>query len=199
MWTRQLLFHKRNHNAFWLLQFMIVTIFVTNDTLFIFESRAARSVTCDVFENVYPGNDAYNELVCRGWYAFHDGQYQEAMFAFRRADEIDLFEFPNFKLLPILALTAARLGENHLANHFLREAELTLFIANGELLCVAENAGFALYRRGQRLPEPQPTQVIVRMCGDIYDALYSLQSIDEARWRTELNENFLRIRDLIVD
>jgi hypothetical protein len=171
--------------------------------LFLLQSRysfaeTTSSPTCKAFEVVLPGNQAYNKLVCQAADHFEHGNYRASSGRLEEAARLQLFEFPNFKILPLLALSYHRSGEKKKALETLEQARVSLLIANGEIECVEAATGFFLYRRGQEFKHPSEDEIMNRMCGAIYDYLYQMQSLDTALWRAELVSKFLEIRRAIT-
>ncbi len=161
-------------------------------------SPAADAPACQTFEVVLPGNKIYNNLVCQAVKDFKQENYGASTSRLEEAARLNLFEFPNFKILPLLALSYHRAGEKKKALKTLEHARVSLLIANGEIECVETGTGFFLDRHGQKFEHPSEDEIMNRMCGAIFDYLYEMQSLETALWRDELVRRYLEIRRAIM-
>ena len=92
-----------------------------------------RFYEAQAFEVVLPGNKIYNDLVCQAVKDFEQENYRASIRRLEEAGRLILFEFPNFKILPLLALSYHRAGEKKKALKTLEQARVSLLIANGEI------------------------------------------------------------------
>ena len=159
---------------------------------------AADAPACQAFETVSPGNMIYNDLVCQAIRDFEQENYRASIRRLEEAGRLILFEFPNFKILPMLALSYHRAGEREKAIETLEQARITLLIANGEIECVETNTGYFLDHHGQGFEHPSEDEIMNRMCGAIFDYLYQMESLEVALWRAELVRRYLEIRRAIT-
>ena len=153
---------------------------------------------CQAFEVVLPGNMVYNDVVCQAIKDFEQENYGASIRRLEEAGRLNLFEFPNFKILPLLALSYHRAGEKKKALKTLEQARVSLLIANGEIECVETDTGFFLDRHGQEFEHPSKDEIMNRMCGAIFDYLYQMESLEVALWRADLVKRYLEIRRAIT-
>lgn len=133
---------------------------------------ARADLYCEAYE-VLKGHDAYNVLLCAGIAAYDDGQYGEAVSAFKKALDEPLFEYPNFELLPRLALAYHSSGAHRLAEEYLAVSELTFSVYFGILECREENNNYWLVDHfGEKLGHPLAERTMNRMCGAILEPIY---------------------------
>ena len=179
---------------------VLVVTFVLAVTLCVPASCARdkeEDVTCDVAE-VVAGAVEYNELARSGVALMKDGAYREAAKHFERALKIPLFEQPNFKLLPRLALAQFRAGDREKADATLERAELALSVLAGVVYCVEGEAGFELvYSTGHPVTSSQEANVAGRMCGAAYDGYYVRPTLESFVRDSELLQCFFDIREEI--
>lgn len=134
---------------------------------------------CDAHE-LQQGAFAYNRLVCDGIRAYDQGQYRLAIEAFENALTKPIFEYPNFELLPRLALAYHFAGEADKAQETLSLAELTFSIFFGVLRCRESPDGsdwFVEDRSGNLVEHPFVERANNRMCGAILEPIYRPHSM----------------------
>lgn len=127
---------------------------------------------CEAYE-VLQGHDTYNALLCAGIVAYDGGRFEEAVGTFEKALDQPLFEYPNFELLPRLALAYFSSGEDRSAREYLAESELTFSVYFGILECKEEkNVYWLADHFGQRVNHPLADRTMNRMCGAILEPIY---------------------------
>lgn len=133
---------------------------------------------CDTHE-LQQGEVAYNRLVCDGLSAYDRGQYWVAIEAFEIALNERLFEYPNFELLPRLALAYHLVGETEKAQETIALAELTFSIFFGVIRCREEDNNYwlAMDWSGEAFEHPLAERAINRMCGAILEPIYEPNSM----------------------
>ncbi len=144
-------------------------------TLILWQSGTAMArgnLPCEAYE-VLQGHDTYNGLLCAGLAAYDSGQYGEAVVALREALDQPLFEYPNFELLPRLALAYQNSGDHRLAEEYLAISELTFSVYFGIFECKEENNLYWLTDYfGQKVGHPLAERTMNRMCGAILEPIY---------------------------
>lgn len=142
-----------------------------------FSASSVLPPICDATELV-ERNDNYNHLVCDGIELYKAKHYRDASVAFEAALREPLFEYPNYKVLPILALAYSRAGDMSKAISTLRKAELSLSILIGSLRCVETKTGFDLIGEPSELLQyKERSEVIKNMCGAEYEYVYKQRSL----------------------
>ncbi len=127
---------------------------------------------CAAYE-VLQAHDTYNAMLCAGIAAYDGGRYGEAAVAFKKALDQPLFEYPNFELLPRLALAYHSSGASRLAKEYLAVSELTFSVYFGILECKEENNVYWLADHfGQKVGHPLAERTMNRMCGAILEPIY---------------------------
>ncbi len=170
---------------------------------FIFLSQSATASArgdfpCEAYE-VLQGHDAYNTLLCAGIVAYDDGQFEEAVGALEKALGQPLFEYPNFELLPRLALAHHFSGARRLAEEYLAISELTFSVYFGILECKEENNVYWLADRfGQMIKHPLAERTMNRMCGAILEPIYRPETLARIGYNCRLLET-LGAAQLVVN
>ena len=138
-------------------------------------------------------------MLCAGLAAYDTGQYEEAVAALRKALDQPLFEYPNFELLPRLALAYQNFGAGRLAEEYLAESELTFSVYFGILECKEENNVYWLADHfGQRVKHPLAERTMNRMCGAILEHIYRPATLARIAFNCRLLET-LRAAQLAVN
>ncbi|MBO6634685.1 hypothetical protein [Parvibaculum sp.] len=131
---------------------------------------------CESSDVQFPADRAYREKTCRGERLEKEGRYGEAAEAYQAALDMDLFEVPNFELLPRLALMHHMAGDEAQARETLEEAKLALQVMAGAVVCYGSDGTTEFHlkeRSGARLPDsPLTEKVMNRMCGAMYEGTY---------------------------
>jgi len=149
------------------------------------------------------GNDAYNRQVCSGVYAMAAGHYDDAIRSFEDALEMHLFEYPNFALLPRLALAYWNAGRAEEALIALEKAELSLRVLVGIYRCherADDSHWILITSSGGPVLGEYVEETTRRMCGAAYADMYEF---DESRpWKSfeangRLVAHFLNIKMII--
>jgi tetratricopeptide (TPR) repeat protein len=132
---------------------------------------------CEAYE-VLQGHDTYNALLCAGIVAYDGGRFEEAVGTFKKALDQHLFEYPNFELLPRLALAYQHSGDHRLAEEYLAESELTFSVYFGIFECMEENNVYWLADHfGQKVKHPLAERTMNRMCGAILESIYRPETL----------------------
>ena len=153
---------------------------------------------CEAYE-VLQGHDAYNALLCAGMAAYDGGQFEEAVGDFKKALDQPLFEYPNFELLPRLALAHHFSGSRRLAEEYLAISELTFSVYFGILECREDNNVYWLADHfGQRVSHPQAESTMNRMCGAILEPIYRPATLARIGYNCRLIET-LRAAQIAIN
>lgn len=140
----------------------------------------------------------YDVLACEGLELMEKKAYAEAAKRFERALAIGLFEQPNYKLLPLLALAHHRAGDKAKALAALESAELALNVLTGIGKCVDEGDDkFVLYEEGMPVRSPQAAATVDRMCGAILEDYYMPSSLRRFVAFADRVREFLEVSDEI--
>jgi hypothetical protein len=124
-----------------------------------------------VAPEVVAGAAEYNRLACQGIDLMAQGRNREAIEILQQALAIKLFEQPNHRLLPRLALATFRAGLD--AQEALEEAELATELLVGVLRCQETDDGFRIVSPSTRQPTSRLLPMVAhRMCGAAYDYYY---------------------------
>ncbi len=161
-------------------------------------ASAREDFPCEARETL-KGHDTYNGLLCAGITAYDSGRYEEAVAAFKKALDQFLFEYPNFELLPRLALAHQKSGARRLAEEYLAESELTFSVYFGILECKEENNVYWLADHfGQRVKHPLAERTMNRMCGAILEPIYRPATLARIAFNCRLYES-LRAAQLAIN
>jgi len=156
-----------------------------------------RDEKCTTLELV-EGYDTYNGLVCEGIRLMGQGLNADAAERFEKALEIQLFEQPNFQLLPRLALARSRAGDRLRAKAASETAEIALQILTGVARCVETDEWFELVTvYGERIRSPHHHAVVRRMCGAARDGCYLHQSLEAFLHDADLAHYFFEVKSEI--
>jgi tetratricopeptide (TPR) repeat protein len=170
-------------------------------TIILWQSATASArgdLLCEARETV-EGHDTYNGLLCAGIAADDSGRYEEAVAAFKKALDQFLFEYPNFELLPRLALAYQKSGARRLAEEYLAESELTFSVYFGILECKEENNVYWLADHfGHRVKHPLAERTMNRMCGAILEHIYRPATLARIAFNCRLYES-LRAAQLAIN
>ncbi len=170
-------------------------------TIFLWQSATASArgdFPCEAYETLQ-GHDTYNGLLCTGLAAYGSGQYEEAVAALRNALDQPLFEYPNFELLPRLALAYQYSGARRLAEEYLAESELTFSVYFGILECREENNVYWLADHfGQKVGHPLAERTMNRMCGAILEPIYRPATLARISYNCRLFET-LRTAQIAIN
>lgn len=152
---------------------------------------------CTDIETV-SSNQKYNELVCGGIDAMHQGKYDDAINLLEKAANTPLLEYPNFKVYPRLALAYSKIGNQKKAQANLEKARLSLSVLVGIYHCSETGDGFFIAQGVDVKVDSQFNDEIAKqVCGEAYDYVYELDSLDTVVANAKLIENYLSIRDQI--
>jgi tetratricopeptide (TPR) repeat protein len=147
--------------------------------------------------------DQYNRLVCDGIRAMADGNQSQAVDSFEKALGIQLFEYPNFVLLPRLALAYWSAGRVEDAYATLEKARLTLLVLVGIYRCQERESDWTYQlvdASGQLVRERYAEEINSLMCGAAYVDIYALdewRSLESFVVDGQLVDHYLRIRAII--
>jgi hypothetical protein len=146
------------------------------------------------------GDPPYDDLVCTGIAMMVRHDYRRAIDSFERALKINLFEWPNFMLLPRLALAYHRAGDRAKAAEMLEKAELTLQVFTKMLACVAtdgDNNSIIIHNYpGPIYPikSPYHQEVVKIMCGDAFESNYEFMTLEGLAGEGPLLRNYVTIK-----
>jgi hypothetical protein len=169
--------------------------------IFLGQSAAASArgdFPCEAYETLQ-GHDTYNGLLCSGIAAYGSGQYEDAVAALRKALDQPLFEYPNFELLPRLALAYHLSGARRLAEEYLAVSELTFSVYFGIFECKEENNVYWLADHfGQKIGHPLAGRSMNRMCGAILEPIYRPATLERIGHNSRLFET-LRAAQIAIN
>ena len=138
----------------------------------------AQAQTCRAPERVQ-GAAEYNRMVCDAVSRFEAKDYASAADLLERASKLELYEYPNYRVLPRLALTYAHLGKSEQARILLAQVRLSLEVLYRLSRCIETSNGFGLVDERGPLPSDSSTHAVVaRMCGEVYQGLYEQSNLD---------------------
>ncbi len=153
-----------------------------------------KNLDCEVIELV-EGNLDYNRLVCEGVRHMQQGHPVDAGLTFEKAMRMPLFEFPNFKLYPRLALSYFRAGNRDKAKETLKKSELALSVLIGSAYCKETEKGFRLVKQEGIAPESHyESEIARRMCGAAYEYVYSQRSFEIVLHNARLIEAYVEAK-----
>lgn len=153
---------------------------------------------CEAYE-VLQAHDTYNAMLCAGIAAYDGGRYEEAVAAFKKALDQPLFEYPNFELLPRLALAYHFSGARRLAEEYLAVSELTFSVYFGIFECKEENNVYWLADHfGQKIGHPLAGRSMNRMCGAILEPIYRPATLERIGHNSRLFET-LRAAQIAIN
>lgn len=144
----------------------------------------------------------YNQLVCDGVEAMQAGRYLDAVRRFEQGLDITLFEFPNFMLLPRLALAYSKAGRAKEARQTVEEARIALSVLTGLYACsyTADGSNFQIRDRyGNVLTSPEAEHAKTRMCGEMYEPIYTDRSLEDIFYDAKLIEVYLNAKSEILE
>jgi hypothetical protein len=121
------------------------------------------------------------------------GRFAEAARDFEQALAIRLFEIPNFQLFPKLALAYSRAGDKRAARLNLERGRIALSLLVGVYHCDETPTGYLLDEAGTPLEGPQASEIMRRMCGAIYEHIYTSSSLEGFVWRARLVEYYFTV------
>jgi tetratricopeptide (TPR) repeat protein len=152
---------------------------------------------CTAIETV-SSNQEYNELVCAGIDAMHQGKYQDAINLLERAGNISILEYPNFKVYPLLALAYSKVGDQKKAKENLEKARLSLSVLVGIYHCTETVDGFYISHGINVKVDSQFNDNVARkICGESYDYVYDVDSLETVVANAKLIESYFSIRNQI--
>lgn len=155
---------------------------------------------CNAIELIAGQTAALDEDVCQAVADFQRGNYREAAEALERASTIPLLEFPNFSVLPRLALAHWRAGNREKAHAALAQAELALLVFVHNVRCAeSSGGGFFLSHDGKTpITHTFRNEVAERMCGDALSSRYEQKSLEEVVYDAALIKFYFEVRDEIA-
>ncbi len=169
-------------------------------TIILWQSATASArgnFPCEAYE-VLQGHDIYNALLCTGIAAYDGGQFVEAVAALKKAFDQPLFEYPNFELLPRLALAHHFSGARRLAEEYLAVSELTFSVYFGILECrEANNVYWLADHFGDKVDDPMAERTMNRMCGAILEPIYRPATFSRIGYNCRLLETLQAARTAI--
>lgn len=133
-------------------------------------------------EDFVQGNDIYNDLVCDAKDSISRGDYSQAHQQLLEASRIQLFEEPNFRLYPLLALVDFRLGNKKNAIRNLKKAELSLMVYAELAQCTSYDEDRGL--KGLDIDRFEPTlrkEIADEMCWFAFST-YSRATLKAIEW-----------------
>jgi hypothetical protein len=144
---------------------------------------------------IVSGEEEYNSLVCEGKDFAKRGLYTKAVEALKAAAELHFSEFPNYKVLPLLAETQLLAGDRKSAEETLQIARLSLSVLAQVIACSdSASSPMALVSGGRRLESTAAVAAAERMCGGIYESYYERRpSLASFVRDAEVVEEFLRV------
>ena len=147
------------------------------------------------------GYEVYDKLVCSGISLMEKHEFREAVKAFEKASQISLHEFPNFKLLPRLALAHFYLGDTEKALQTLGKAELSLMVLARMVRCQEKNDRYSLvWNSGdapQKVNSSYHDEVAGIMCGTAYEYIYEAHELETVVYDASLVQEFLKAKEAI--
>lgn len=151
------------------------------------------------------GYKEYDELVCAGIQSLNQARYQEAIEQFKRAMEIPLFEYPNFKLYSRLALANFKNGDKKKAAELLSKAEISIKIFTRIYHCKSisdDDSSYIIEKlisgTFYRVDSPFHDEIANTMCSSAYDGIYNPEWLDGILDDSEVVKNYIEIRREIV-
>lgn len=152
---------------------------------------------CEAPELVGPSPPQYASLICSSLELAEEGDFAEAAKYLESALDVHLYEYPNYRALPRLALYYARSGNTIAGDLMLEEARLALSIVLGLISCVSNDEGFHLESGGVRLESASGPAAVERMCGEAYESFYAQTDLQSIRQDLPLLEAYYSAQDLL--
>lgn len=160
-------------------------------------ASAANKNACDAMELI-DISKSYNKLVCEGIDSMSQGNYDVAISSFEQAMKQSIYEVPNFKLYPRLALAYSLNGNKDKAKENLEKAELSLLVFSRIYKCVEGDKGYFIAKEswGQeyKVDSPYREEIANRMCGAAYENMYERESLEDILIESKLVKNYLEIK-----
>lgn len=152
---------------------------------------------CNAIELVEGGKD-YNSLVCQGHEAMSVGNYRSAIDLLEKAAAIHLFETPNYKLYPTLALAYFKTGNEEKAKEYLEKARLALSIVVGIMHCEDTDSSFYIAEYETQVVDSKYNKDIAQtMCGEAYEEAYAGRTLKGIAADAELIKYYFSVRTQI--
>lgn len=153
---------------------------------------AAQETQCDAPELV-AGNAHYNELVCHAVDLVRRQDYANAVEVLEGAMRMTLYDSPNFRLYPLLALAYWRGGDSVRAKENLEKARLSVLVLTGVYRCEeSRSGGLLLGSYGKTVGDRRAVEVSRRMCGAAYEDLYRFTPVLELEWERSFELAWLK-------
>ena len=156
--------------------------------------------SCDAPELFGKDDNDYNRLVCEGTTHMQRQQYTQAVRAFEAAMQKTLYDSPNFVLYPRLALAYLRAGDPAKARATLKKGEIALSIFIGAVKCLETNEQLNVIKQAGSdsdravYESPYWPEVSRRMCGAMYDIIYTQRSFTRVLGEAKLVQAYLDIK-----
>lgn len=149
---------------------------------------------CNAIELV-EGSKDYNSLVCQGHEAMYVGDYGLAINLLGKAAAIHLFEVPNYKLYPALALAYFKAGNEEKAKEYLEKSRLTLSVVVGIMHCEGTDSSFYIAEYATQLVASKYNKDVARtMCGEVYEEAYVGRTLKGIVADAELIKYYFSVR-----
>ena len=125
----------------------------------------------------------------------------QLLMLFEKALKQPVYEVPNFKLYPRLALAYSMNGNDKEAKENLEKARLSLEIFTRMLVCVESDNGIFIAKstwgQANKVKSPYHDEIMGRMCGASYEHMYERQSLEDILIESELVKHYLEIKKKI--
>ena len=159
-------------------------------------------MSCNVPELVVY-HEGYNSEVCLGVSMLEKGHFKEAIFHMEKALQINLYQVPNFYLIPRLALAYAFIGSEEKSGQLLEEAELALKIYTRILKCSEQDGKFSIVRysggKFYQINSLYHDRVVGIMCGAAYESLYYQKNLSVNIDEAMLVQHYLSIKAKLIE
>ena len=151
-------------------------------------------VSCNAIE-VYKGNDNYNHLLCSGIEYMNKKKYKDAINKFEKAMQVNLLEFPNFKIYTRLALAYFLYKDEKKAKENIQKAELSLLLYVRIIYCKDYKESYILVDKYHNYISQQYSNEISNlMCGAAYEYIYNA-TLESIAYDSELIKYFVYVKN----
>jgi len=155
---------------------------------------------CESYDFVGGAADDYSKTICAARKLMKEGKNSQAAELLVRASRLMLFEEPNFRALPDLALTQYLSGQLVEAKRTIILAEYTLGVLVGMYSCVEDerDGHYSIWSSAEIDFVPAIAELAAeRMCGAAYDGYYEYADLESFVVDAELVKHYLEIRKAI--
>ncbi len=143
------------------------------------------SSTSSPSAQVDPAHEAFSSLLAQGQLQMETGHPEEALASFRKADQLDRFEVPNYEALVHVAEALCDLGDTAEGLAALTDFRCAIEVDAGNLPCYIGPETLAA--PGELNPE-LTAGCAPRMCGELFLAYYTDGDEAKARKLTALRQ-----------